>query len=79
MLLLSQHIDSNRFAANRPDRITGTAVVQFGGTFLVVSGWNGSSRLNTVLRYTEAGTWETLPVTVSTVRTQHSAVATSDC
>ena len=51
-------------------------VVQYESSFLIVGGYDESDRpLDTVIRYTEEGEWETLPTRLTTARYRHTALA----
>ena len=75
--MIAVTINEYHIAVNLPNSINNAAVAQYLRSFVIVGGWNSATRLDTVIRYAEEGTWETLPTHLTDPRLSHVAIAIS--
>ena len=67
---------------NLPMQINGGTSVPYQGSFLILGGYCYSCTdkyHDTVIRYTENGEWETLPIRLATARQYHTAIPKPAC
>ena len=70
------------FAANLPNNINDAAVATYLRSFVIVGGFDSTTRFDTIIRYAaEDGTWQILPTTMTESRLGHVAMAipSSNC